>query len=201
MTYIRKLQLKDYGACVRMLHNEWHFGERHSKTNGRLCGWIYFFDILSCSQGIYIYEKNKKVAGLVGFESYRLKPNLRMRFFSLLKNILFFHPAITDRESLRHYYETYKYVPDKFKIKENCELTIFITHKNFRGQGVGSALFRHIVSLVQSKKYKKMIISTDDSCNKTYYERHDCQCLLDLCVGDKGEGYEKGYVFAKDLQI
>lgn len=166
---IRKIKCSDYKACVHMLVDEWNLGKRQAGAKGNVCGWIYFFKIVACSKVLYVFEENKKILGFIGIESYGQKPTLRMKVFHILANLLYYHPSIKNRRGLQQYYDAYDFVPAAVKINENCELSIFITHKSVRGKGIGLRLFEHTILKAFHQGFKKIVISTDDSCDKVYY--------------------------------
>ena len=48
------MTLKEMRNIVNLLDNEWDLGKTPSKAKGKICAWIYLFEILEESENVVI---------------------------------------------------------------------------------------------------------------------------------------------------
>lgn len=132
------MTLKEMRNVVDLLDNEWDLGKTSSKAKGKICAWIYLFEILEKSEAVLLEKENDKVIGICSYSKKNSKKNLiKKKFYVLLKNLLIYSPFIKYKKSIIKYNENYDYTSKEMKNYFDGEILILIVDKNFRGKGIG----------------------------------------------------------------
>lgn len=191
---------------VNLLDNEWDLGKTPSKAKGKICAWIYLFEILEESETVVIEKEGKKVIGISGYAKWNSKRHLiKKKFYTILKNLLINSPFIKDKKAIVEYNEYYDYTPKEMENYFDGEVSILIVDKNFRGKGIGKKLLLKIFELAKNDNMKNLQILTDESCNFKFYERLNCIKAYEKIISngkpDKlgNVKSEIGYIYEKKL--
>ena len=61
------MKIKYHKQIVDMLDDEWDLGKKRSNAIGKICAWIYWFEILTDVEKIIIEKQDNKVVGVCGY--------------------------------------------------------------------------------------------------------------------------------------
>ncbi len=67
------MTLKEMRNVVDLLDNEWDLGKTSSKAKGKICAWIYLFEILEKSEAVLLEKENDKVIGICSYSKKNCK--------------------------------------------------------------------------------------------------------------------------------
>ena len=139
------MTLNDIKQIVNLLYEEWDLGKTLSKSKGKICAWIYFFEIMEETEKFILEKENGKVIGICAYAKWNSKKFiLKKSLYKIIKKLLIFSPFIKDRQGLLSYYKTYDYLPPYLENYFDGEISILIVDKNFRGRGIGKKLILQI---------------------------------------------------------
>ena len=200
------MTLKEMRNIVNLLDNEWDLGKTPSKAKGKICAWIYLFEVLEESENVIIEKEGNKVIGICGYAKWNSKKHLiKKKFYNILKNLLIHSPFIKDKKAVIKYNEDYDYTPKEMENYFDGEVSILIVDKNFRGKGIGKKLLLKIFELAKNDNMKNLQILTDESSNFKFYERLNCTKVYEKIIPN-GEPdklgnvtSEIGYIYEKRL--
>ncbi len=200
------MTLKEMRNVFDLLDNEWDLGKTISKSRGKICAWVYLFEILEESEIVIMEKENNKVIGICGYAKWNSKKGLiKKRFYTLLKKLLIHSPFINNKKALIKYNEDYDYTPKELKNYFDGEISILIVDERFRGKGVGKKLLLKILKIAKNDNMKNLQILTDQSCNFKFYEKLNCTKIYEKIIPE-GEpdklGNVKsdiGYIYEKKL--
>lgn len=200
------MKIKDMKQIVNILYEEWDLGKKRSKAKGKVCAWIYLFEILEESEKIIIEKDNNKVIGICGYTKWNSKTHIiRKKFYSLLKNILIHSPTIKNKNAIIKYNQDYDYLPKNMEGYFDGEISILIVDKNYRGKNIGKKLLINIFDAAKNDNMKNIQILTDESCNYKFYEKLGCCKIYEKNISsgesDKSGNItsEKGFIYEKVL--
>ena len=191
---------------VDLLYDEWDLGKKASQAKGKICAWIYLFEILEESEMIILEKQNKEVIGVCGYSKYDSKKNvLKKKVYSALKNIIIHSPLIKNKSAIYKYYSNYNYTPKEMKNYFGGEISILIVDKEYRGNKIGEKLLMDTFKLAKKDNITNLQILTDESCNFQFYEKLGCKRIFETNILN-GEPekcgcnlFEKGYIYEKRL--
>ena len=200
------MTFKEMRNVVNLLDNEWDLGKTPSKSKGKICAWVYLFEILEESEVIVIEKEYKKVIGICGYAKWNSKKHLiKKKFYRLVKNLLIHSPFIKDNKAVIQYNKDYDYTPNEMKHYFDGEISILIVDENFRGKGIGKKLLQKTFELAKNDNMKNLQILTDESSNFRFYEKMDCTKVYEKIIPN-GEPDklgnikdEIGYIYEKKL--
>lgn len=189
---------------VDMLYNEWNLGKKEAKAKGKICAWIYLFEVLEESEKLVIEKDNNKVIGICGYAKWNSKKYiLRKKFFKLLKILCINSPLIKDKRAIIKYSQDYDYTPVELENHFDGEVSLLIVDKNYRGKGIGKKMINKIFEYAKEDNMKNIEILTDESCNFKFYENCGCKKVYEKTI-QNGEPdilgnitSEKGYIYEK----
>ena len=191
---------------VNLLDNEWDLGKTPSKAKGKICAWIYLFEILEESENVVIEKEGNNVIGICSYAKWNSKKHLiKKKFYNILKNLLIHSPFIKDKKAVIKYNEDYDYTPKEMENYFDGKVSILIVDENFRGKGIGKKLLLKIFELAKNDNMKNLQILTDESSNFKFYERLNCTKVYEKIIPN-GEPdklgnvtSEIGYIYEKRL--
>ena len=201
------MKIKEMKQVVNLLYNEWDLGKTPSKAKGKICAWIYLFEILEESEYITFEKDNGQVIGVCGYAKWDSKKELfKKKMYSIIKNILIHSPAIKNKEEIYKYMNDYDYTPKELENYFDGEVSILIVDKNYRGKGIGKKLILDTFKKAKEDDMKNLQILTDEACNFKFYENVGCKKVYEKMILN-GEpdvcGYTefaKGFIYEKVLQ-
>ena len=118
---------------VNMLYNEWNLGKKEAKAKGKICAWIYLFEVLEETEKVVLEKENNKVIGMCGYAKWNSKKYiLRKKFFKLLKIICINSPLIKDKKAIIKYSKDYDYTPVELENHFDGEISLLIVDENYR---------------------------------------------------------------------
>lgn len=191
---------------VNMLYNEWNLGKKEAKAKGKICAWIYLFEVLEETEKVILEKESNKVIGMCGYSKRNSKKYiLRKKFFKLLKNICINSPLIKDKKAIIKYSQDYDYTPAQLKNHFDGEISLLIVDKKYRGKGIGQKIINKTFEYAKKDNMKNIEILTDESCNFKFYEHCGCKKVYEKNIPN-GEPdilgnitSEKGYIYEKGL--
>lgn len=198
------MKLSEMKQIVNMLYNEWDLGKKESKAKGKICAWIYLFEVLEETEKVVLEKENDKVIGICGYAKWNSKKYiLRKNFFKLLKIICINSPLIKDKKAMIKYSKDYDYTPIELENHFDGEISLLILDKNYRGKGIGKKMINKIFEYAQKDNMKNIEILTDQSSNFKFYENCGCKKVYEKIIPN-GEPdklgnitSEKGYIYEK----
>ncbi len=191
---------------VDMLYDEWNLGKISSHSKGKVCAWIYLFEILEENEKMVIEKDRGKVIGICGYAKWNSKKYLfRKKFFHILKNILIYSPFVKDKKAMKKYISDYDYTPQELENYFDGEISILILDKKYRGKGLGKKMLLEVFEYAKSDNMKNIQILSDESCNFKFYEACGCKKVYEKVINN-GEpnkcgnvSSEMGYIYEKRL--
>ncbi len=191
---------------VNMLYNEWNLGKKEAKAKGKICAWIYLFEVLEETEKVVLEKEKNKVIGMCGYSKRNSKKYiLRKKFFKLLKNICINSPSIKDKKAIIKYSQDYDYTPAELKNHFDGEISLLIVDKKYRGKGIGQKMINKTFEYAKKDNMKNIEILTDESCNFKFYEKCGCKKIYEKDIPN-GEPdilgnitSEKGYIYERGL--
>ncbi len=200
------MKMKEMNEIVNILDKEWDLGKKSSNAKGKICAWIYLFQILEESEEVFIEKDNNKVIGICGYAKWKSKRKLlSKKFYTLLKNILIISPLVKNKKALYEYNKNYDYIPEELKNYFDGEISILIVDKEYRGKKIGKKLLLKIFECAKRDNMKKIQILTDESCNYKFYEVCGCRKIYETQIENKEQNKcgnaesEIGYIYEKRL--
>ena len=200
------MKIKYHKQIVDMLDDEWDLGKKRPNAIGKICAWIYWFEILTDVEKIIIEKQDNKVVGVCGYSKWNSKKRyFRKKFYKILKNILIYSPFVKNRQAIKEYNKAYEYLPKNLEHYFDGEVAILIVDKKYRGNKIGEKLLTNIFDLAYKDNMKNIQISTDESCNYKFYEKMNCKKVYetDVVNGEPNEDtdkfIEKGFIYERKL--
>lgn len=200
------MKIKHHKQIVDMLYNEWDLGKRSSNAKGKICAWIYWFEILNEAEKIIIEKVNDNVIGVCGYSKWNSKKHLiRKKYYGILKDILINSPLIKNKQAIHEYNTSYNYLPKELDGYFDGEITILIVDKPYRNKSIGTKLLTEIFKLAQEDNMKNIQILSDESCNYKFYENLGCKKVYEKVIPNKesnkygDNSFEKGFIYEKVL--
>lgn len=131
------MKIKHHKQIVDMLYNEWDLGKTPSKAQGKVCAWIYWFEILSEAEYICTEKENNNIIGVCGYSKWKSNKHfIRKKLFWLLKQLLIHSFLIKDKKAIIKYLHDYDYLPKELDNYFDGEITILIVKKEFRNKKI-----------------------------------------------------------------
>lgn len=200
------MNLLEMKQVVDILYNEWDLGKKASEAKGKICAWIYLFEILEESEKIIIEKDKNKVIGICGYSKWDSKRHLmRKKFFKVLKILSIHSNLIKNKKEIFKYYEDYDYTPKELENYFDGEVSILIVDKNYRGKNIGKKMITEIFKYAKNDNMKNIEILSDESCNFKFYEICGCNKIYEKIIPN-GEPNklgnttnEIGYIYEKVL--
>ena len=156
------MKTSEMRQVVNLLYYEWDLSKKSSQAKGKICAWIYLFEILEESEMIILEKDNKKVIGICGYSKWNSKKNiLKKKLYSVLKNILIHSPLIKNKSVIYKYFSNYNYTPKEMKDYFDAEISILIVDKDYRGNKIGKNLLMNTFKLAKIDNINKLKNLTD----------------------------------------
>lgn len=198
------MKISEMKQIVNMLYNEWNLGKKEAKAKGKICAWLYLFEVLEETEKMVLEKQNNKVIGMCGYAKWNSKKHiLRKKFFKLLKNICINSPLIKNKKAIIKYNQDYDYTPAELENHFDGEISLLIVDKNYRGKGIGKKMINKTFEYAKKDNMKNIEILTDESCNFKFYENCGCKKVYEKTIPN-GEPdilgnitSEKGYIYEK----
>lgn len=198
------MKISEMKQIVNMLYNEWNLGKKEAKAKGKICAWLYLFEVLEKTEKIVLEKQNNKVIGMCGYAKWNSKKHiLRKKFFKLLKNICINSPLIKNKKAIIKYNQDYDYTPAELENHFDGEISLLIVDKNYRGKGIGKKMINKIFEYAKKDNMKNIEILTDESCNFKFYENCGCKKVYEKTIPNCEPDIlgnitsEKGYIYEK----
>ena len=103
------------------------FRKTPSHSKGKVCAYIYLFEILEETEKMVIKKENGKVIGICGYAKWNSKKHIiRKKFFHILKMILIWSPLVKDKKAIYKYNNDYDYTPEELVNYFDGEISILI---------------------------------------------------------------------------
>ena len=67
------MKTSEMKQIVNMLYNEWNLGKKEAKAKGKICAWIYLFEVLEETEKVVLEKENNKVIGMCGYANWNSK--------------------------------------------------------------------------------------------------------------------------------
>ena len=201
------MKLKHHKEIVNMLYDEWDLGKQSSNAKGKICAWIYWFEILSQTEQLITQEENNEVIGVCGYSKWNSRKHLsRKKYYKILRSILLHSPLIKNKEAIYKYNNDYNYLPKELENYFDGEISILIVRKDYRGKNIGKELLTKIFELAEKDNMNNLQILSDESCNYKFYEKLGCRAVYETTIPN-GEpdkcgniSSEKGFIYEKILR-
>lgn len=202
-----KVNLVEMKQSVDMLYNEWDLGKISSRSKGKICTWIYLFEILEETEKMIIEKENGKVIGICGYAKWNSKKHIiRKKFYSILKNVLIWSPLVKNKKAIYEYNKNYNYMPKELTNHFDGEISILILSKNYRGKGIGKKMILKIFEYAKNDNIKNIQILTDESCNFKFYETVGFKKVYETVINNieinkcGNISNEIGYIYEKSFE-
>ena len=200
------MNLVEMKQSANMLYNEWDLGKTPSHSKGKICSWIYLFEILEETEKMVIEKESGKVIGICGYAKWNSKKHLfRKKCFQILKTLLIWSPFVKDKQAIYKYNNDYDYTPKELDNYFDGEISILILDSNYRNRGIGKKMITQIFEYAKNDNMKNIQILTDSSCNFKFYEACGCNKVYEKIINN-GEpnkygnpSTEIGYIYEKNL--
>ena len=200
------MRIKHHKQIVDMLYNEWDLGKKSSKAKGKICAWIYWFEILNEAEQIIIEKENDNIIGVCGYSKWNSKKHfIRKKYYGILKDILINSPLIKNKQAIHEYNDSYSYSPKELDEYFDGEITILIVNKSYRNKNIGTKLLTKIFEIAYEDNMKNIQILSDESCNYKFYENLGCKKVYEKVIPNKesnicgDNSFEKGFIYEKVL--
>ena len=198
------MNLVEMKQSVDILYEEWDLGKTPSRSKGKVCAWIYLFEILEETEKIVIEKENGKVIGICGYAKWNSKKHIiRKKLFHILKTILILSPLVKDKKAIYKYNNDYDYTPEELVNYFDGEISILILNSDYRGKGIGKKMLSQVFEYANNDNMKNIQILTDESCNFKFYEACGCEKIYEKLINN-GEpnkcgntSSEIGYIYEK----
>lgn len=170
---LREYEASDAPYLEDIIRKTWHYDEFCSPKTARRLAKIYLLSCLSRQTYIRVAVQKDMPVGVIMGRDRRLKPARRFQA----------HLAWAEVQLLCH--REGRFVAKAFagidQVDEallaargkdyDGELSFFVVHDDFRGQGIGKALFDALLGYMKKQDIQRFYLYTDSSCNYTFYER------------------------------
>lgn len=201
------MNLVEMKQSVDMLYDEWDLGKTPSHSKGKVCAWIYLFQILEETEKMVIEKENGKVIGICGYAKWNSKKHIvRKKVFHILKTILICSPLVKDKKAIYKYNNNYDYTPEELANYFDGEISILIINSNYRGKGIGKKMLFQVFEYAKTDNMKNVQILTDESCNFKFYEACGCEKVYEKVINNgepnkcRNTSSEIGYIYSKTLK-
>lgn len=191
---------------VNMLYDEWNLGKAEAKAKGKICAWIYLFEVLEETEKVIIEKEDNKVIGMCGYSKWNSKKYLiRKKFFRALKLLCINSPLIKDKNAMIKYLKDYDYTPTQLENYFDGEISLLIIDKSYRGKGIDKKMINKIFECAKEDNMKNIEILTDESCNFKFYEYCGCKKVYEKIIPNNepdkcgNVSNEIGYIYEKVL--
>lgn len=198
------MNLVEMKQSVDILYDEWDLAKTPSHSKGKVCAWIYLFEILEETEKMVIEKRNGKVIGICGYAKWNSKKHLiRKKFFHILKTLLIWSPLVKDKKALYKYNDDYDYTPKELVDYFDGKISILILKPNYRGKGIGKKMLMQIFEYAKNDNIKNIQILTDESCNFNFYEACGCNKIYEKIINNSepdkcgNTSTEIGYIYEK----
>lgn len=198
------MNLVEMKQAVDLLYDEWDLGKTPSHSKGKICAWIYLFEILEENEKMVIEKDNGKVIGICGYAKWNSKKHLfKKKFFHILKEILIYSPLVKDKKAMKKYSNDYDYTPKELENYFDGEISILILDKGYRGKGLGKKMLLEIFEYARNDNMRNVQILSDESCNFKFYEVCGCKKVYENVINNGepnkcgNELSEMGYIYEK----
>jgi len=177
VTY-REYRDSDYSDCETLVDNAWGF-ERifHPRELAILGKYLYTMGSVAGSNYRMVAEYNNEVIGfLFGYNEQIPLPKHKLQQFSsklaILKRLLFMK-AMKLREKLDFLNSMGTHEKNRTALlkRGKSEITLFVVHHAFHGQGIGKKLFEGFRSFCEKSKVESIIVETNKLGAANFYER------------------------------
>ena len=198
------MKLKYHKQIVKMLYDEWDLGKQSSNAKGKICAWIYWFEILNETEQLITQKENNEVIGVCGYSKWNSRKHLiRKKYYKILRSILLHSSLIKNKEAIYKYNNDYNYLPKELENYFDGEISILIVRKDYRGKNIGKELLTKIFELAEKDNMNNLQILSDESCNYKFYEKLGCKMVYETTIPN-GEpdkcgniSSEKGFIYEK----
>lgn len=200
------MNLKEMRQVVDMFYEEWDLGKTPSHSKGKICSWIYLFEVLEETEKMVIEKENDKVIGICGYAKWNSKKHIiKKKFFWLLKNLCIWSPFVKNKKAMYQYSKDYDYTPKELENYFDGEISILIVNKEYRGKKIGKKMINQIFEYAKNDNIRNIQILTDESCDYKFYEACGCNRVYKKTIknrepykcGDSAD--EIGYIYEKRL--
>lgn len=200
------MKARYHKQIVDILYKEWDLGKTASKSKGKICAWIYWFEILNEAEEIVVEKMNDSIIGVCGYTKFLSNKHIiRKKFYGFLKWILIHSPFVKNKKAIYKYSNDYYYVPKELENYFDGEITILIVDKQFRGRHLGKKLLNKTFEMARNDGMKNIQILSDESSNYQFYEAFGCIKVYEKVIPN-GEpdklgniNSEKGFIYEKKL--
>lgn len=201
------MKVKHHQQIVDILYKEWDLGKTASKSIGKTCAWIYWFEILSEVEEVIIEQINDRIVGVCGYSKWNSKKHIvRKKIYGLLKWLLIHSFLVKDKNAIYKYNNDYDYLPKELENYFDGEINILIVNKLYRGKKIGQKLLNKIFEMAKNDNMNNIQILSDESCNYKFYENLGCIKVYEKVIPN-GEPdkcgnttTEKGFIYEKKLK-
>ena len=191
----RKFDERDYHAAVDMVVNTWRFYKWVPAPVARAMGEYYLCDILEESDTVWAAEDGGALVGVAGAKN-NLRPAFRLRYrlrqwracLRIIANghgksefLQFIKTEALDRELLAAAGRRF-----------DAELTLLIVRGDYKGRGIGGALYRRFLGFLSENDLNSFCLFTDSSCNYRFYEHYGLKRLGEKTFYWQNEEKKKG---------
>lgn len=200
------MNLKEMKQVVDMFYEEWDLGKTPSHSKGKICSWIYLFEVLEETEKMVIEKEDDKVIGICGYAKWNSKKHIiKKKFFWLLKNLCIWSPFVKNKKAMYQYSKDYDYTPKELENYFDGEISILIVNKEYRGKKIGKKMINQIFEYAKNDNIRNIQILTDESCDYKFYEACGCNRVYKKTIknrepykcGDSSD--EIGYIYEKRL--
>lgn len=210
---LRSFSCKDLYQCASLVRSAWYLNDDGPMRYKLMLAARYFISCLKDSNLCFVAAEGKKVHALVLLVGHYNKDKaswLKAAFLDPVLKLLDFSCKrlsylSSDYAYDEKYKEQYAYMHDivlQNKIK-GCELLLIISDKEVRGLG------RHLIRVCERLALKHhepcIYLLTDESCNYTFYQRHNyTACFeqeLDFSIAGEQRHIQKCFIYKKDLKV
>ena len=191
------MNLVEMKQAVDILYDEWDLGKTPSHSKGKVCAWIYLFEIIEEAEKMVIEKEKGKVIGICGYAKRSSKKHvIRKKFFHIMKMMLIWSPLVKDKKAIYKYNNDYDYTPEELSNNFDGEINILILNSNYRGKGIGKKMLLQVFEYAKNDKMKNIQILTDESCDFKFYEACGCDKVCEKVINN-GEPNKCGNTLSK----
>lgn len=177
ITY-REYQDSDYSYCETLVDNAWGFERNfHPRELAVLGKYLYTMGSVAGSNYRMVAEYNNEVIGFIfGYNERIPLPKHKLQKFSsklvILKRLLFMK-AMKLRERLNFLNSMGTHEKNRTALlkRGKSEITLFVVHPAFHGQGIGKKLFEGFRAFCEKSKVESIIVETNKLGAASFYER------------------------------
>ncbi len=208
--HIEPLREDDFDNLKRLSSTAWNYSaytkderimDHAVKLDAHVCMGL-------CNDTLAVYDQDKLIGVVLAYLSVKKRPISRFtHYFKAFYHGLYL--GLRNRESrtilkdLRKTEKAYQQMLKEAKLPYKEELVLFITHKDYQGQGIGKALIEAFENRLRQASKSAYYLFSDTSCNYGFYDHNGYERIQNKTIQQGKKTDEKTldmFMYTKSLK-